>query len=75
MRQAVAASLVGLGTGALVGRWLSRSLASLLYGVQPGDWASLAAGGVFLLLIVLVATWWPATRALRISPTIALRLE
>jgi predicted permease len=75
MRQALAASAVGLVVGVAVGRWLSRSLESLLYGVQAGDWWTIAAGTLLVLAIVIVATWLPATRALRISPTMALKIE
>jgi predicted permease len=75
MRQALTASALGLVLGAVAGRWLSRSLESLLYGVEAGDWLTLAAGGAFLLIVVVAATWLPATRALRISPTMALKVE
>jgi putative ABC transport system permease protein len=75
MRQALTASALGLVLGAVAGRWLSRGLENLLYGVEAGDWLTIAAGGAFLLVVVVAATWLPATRALRISPTMALKVE
>ena len=66
-------SLIGVGTG-VVGAFIgTRMLASLLYGVQPGDAATFGAVGALVLAIALLASWLPARRALRIDPIDALR--
>jgi ABC-type antimicrobial peptide transport system permease subunit len=75
MRQAVTAALTGGIAGLLAGWWLSRWLETLLYGVDAGDLPTLLAGALVMLVIVGVASWLPARRALRLSPTIALRTE
>ena len=47
---------------------------SLLYGIEPGDTTTFAGGAVVHACpCVGVASWLPARRALRLSPTIALR--
>jgi putative ABC transport system permease protein len=71
------AALVGLGlvlgvVGALA---LQKILASLLFGVAPTD--PLTFGLVIALLgvVAFLACWWPARRAARVSPLVALRYE
>jgi putative ABC transport system permease protein len=63
--------VVGLG-GALL---LGRTLASLLYGVVPGDGATLAAAAAVVLVVALLACWRPAWRATRVDPMTVLRTE
>jgi hypothetical protein len=46
-----------------------------LYGVRPADAWSLAAGGVVLFLIAVLAGFLPARRASRLDPLTALRRE
>ena len=50
-------------------------MASLLYGVRPGDPLTFAAVAAALLLVALAASWIPARRAARIDPMQALRAE
>jgi ABC-type lipoprotein release transport system permease subunit len=52
-----------------------RLVRNQLYGVEPTDPVSLVAGGVMLVGVALLATWFPARRALGISPVDALRAE
>lgn len=47
----------------------------LLYDVDPGDPGALAAVALLLALVVLVAAWIPARRAVRIDPMAALRTD
>jgi ABC-type lipoprotein release transport system permease subunit len=61
--------------GVAAGRWLSAWLESLLYGVEAGDWQTLAVAAMVVLTIVVVASWLPARRALRLSPTVALQVQ
>jgi predicted lysophospholipase L1 biosynthesis ABC-type transport system permease subunit len=75
MRQALTAALTGGIAGLVTGWWLSRGLESLLYGIEPGDMLTLASGALLMLVVVTFASWLPARRALRLSPTIALRAE
>jgi predicted permease len=65
----------GLALGLPLAFALGGTIRSLLYGVQPGDWRSLAIAGVVLVTVSLVAAWLPARRAAAVDPLIALRHE
>lgn len=62
--------VLGLGAAALLVRYLR----GLLWGVVPFDPVSFAAVPLVLLLVAVLACWWPARRATRIDPLTALRL-
>jgi putative ABC transport system permease protein len=68
-------SAFGVVPGLLAGAWLSRVLESRLYGVGRLDGGTYVIGAVTLLVVVLVASWLPARRAMRVEPTVALRHE
>ncbi len=70
VRVMIGAALGGVGAVAA-----TRLLRSLLYGVGPAD--PLAFGGAALLLVVtgIAAAYFPARRAARVDPTVALRSE
>lgn len=65
--------LMGVVLGLLLAFAVTRSLASLLYGVST--WDPLAFGGttVILVLIGLLACFLPVLRAVRLDPIVALR--
>jgi len=65
--------LIGLAAGALVARWLSRWIASLLFGVTSTDLATHVVVFAVLAAVALLASYLPARRAARIDPMIALR--
>jgi len=69
------AVLVGTGTvaGVAVSLWLSRLVAPLLYGLQPGDPATLLEAALIMAAVAAVAGWLPANRAARIDPAQVLR--
>jgi predicted permease len=56
---------LGLGVGCVGALLLSRSAASLLYGVEPGDPLTLVLAGTLLLAVAAAASWLPARRASR----------
>jgi putative ABC transport system permease protein len=66
---------LGIGLGAALALFLSRFLAGLLYGVKSNDPMTLAAGSRLLPVAALAATLWPARRAMRVDPMVALRYE
>jgi ABC-type antimicrobial peptide transport system permease subunit len=67
--------LAGFGLAAGVGgAWIAtRAMASVLYGVRPGDPSTYGAVVFLLGSIALVACVVPAARASRVDPIIVLR--
>ncbi|MDQ3488603.1 MAG: ABC transporter permease [Acidobacteriota bacterium] len=63
--------IVGVGLAALV----SRSAASLLFGLDPDDPLSFLLATAALGVVSLLAAWVPARRASRLTPTVALRAD
>jgi ABC-type antimicrobial peptide transport system permease subunit len=53
--------------------WLSRFVATLLYGVTPNDPGPLIAAVLVLVSAVGLGGWLPARRASRIDPAAVLR--
>lgn len=73
--QGLRLTALGLVLG-FAGAWgTTRWLESILFGIQRGDLATLAAVGVAILVVTLLATWIPAQRALRIDPARVLQEE
>lgn len=70
---ALAALGVAAGTAASIAG--VKALESLLFGVSPFDVPSFASVIVLLLLVALVACWWPTRRALAVEPAEVLRSE
>jgi len=73
--QGLALALVGVVIGLASAFGLSRVIASLLFGVKASDALVFASVPAVLLLVAVVAVWWPARRASRVNPMIALRYE
>jgi len=72
LRQATRLVLAGAALG-LAGALVSgRVVETLLFGVTPFDVVSYAAATASLALAVLAAAWWPARRASRVNPAVAL---
>jgi len=67
--------LAGLGLGLLGTFAVTRTLQNQLFGVQPMDPVSIAAGGCLLAAVSLLACYLPGRHATKIDPTVALRYE
>ena len=69
------ALLVGIGVlvGAGVTLWASTFVATLLYGLEPHDPATIVGSAVVLAAVGALAGWLPAQRASRIDPAEVLR--
>jgi predicted permease len=73
--EGVRAALLGIAGGVIAGLGLTRLMASVLYGVKPGDWVTFSGVALLLLIVALVACSVPARRAMRVDPIVALRYE
>jgi predicted permease len=73
--QGLALALVGIVIGLASAFGLSRVIASLLFGVKASDALVFVSVPAVLLLVAVAAVWWPARRASRVNPMIALRYE
>jgi len=63
----------GVGLGIVGAILVGRVLGGLLYQVRPADPLTIAVTALVLLLVAAAASLVPACRAMRVSPTVALR--
>jgi predicted permease len=66
---------IGLGIGLVGAFGVARAMGGLLLGLSPGDPVTFVIVPVTLAIVVLLATWLPARRAVRLDPVAALRSE
>jgi ABC-type antimicrobial peptide transport system permease subunit len=75
LKEALILVMLGLAIGVPVVIFASRSLAALLYGIEPDDPLTLLATMFVLISVAVFAALWPAWRASRVNPVAALRHE
>ncbi|HEV8253911.1 MAG TPA: ABC transporter permease [Vicinamibacteria bacterium] len=75
MREAGTLLAGGVVVGTALALVAARSAGALLYGLQPGDPATLALAVSALTAVAAAASYLPAQRAARLEPTAALREE
>jgi len=75
VRQGLVLALIGLAIGITGALLLSRVMRSQLYGVQPTDPVTFVIVAGLLMVVVLMASYIPARRAIRVEPIVALRYE
>jgi putative ABC transport system permease protein len=75
LRQGVMATAIGVGIGLVAGLASTRIMASLLYGINAGDWIIFAGVAVFLAAVAITASYVPARKATQVDPMVALRNE
>jgi predicted permease len=73
--QGMLLAIMGVAIGVGGAFWLTRFLASFLFGVKTVDPLVFIATPLLLSAIALLAIWIPARRATRVDPMAALRLE
>ena len=75
VRQGVLPVVIGLFCGAVSTIALGRLLTKLLYGIQPADPDVLIGVSLIMLVVAGIAVAFPAHRAGRVDPMVALRDE
>jgi putative ABC transport system permease protein len=75
VKRALRLAAIGMLVGAVAALSLSHLIASLLFGIGPSDPVTFGGVAVLLTGVVVAACVIPARRALRVSPTTALRAE
>jgi putative ABC transport system permease protein len=75
LREAGLLLAVGLGIGAMLAFWAGRAAATLLFGLQPHDPATMIAAMALLGAVALISSYLPARRAAAVEPMVALRDE
>jgi len=75
MREAATLLAAGVVVGSALALLAGRAAGKLLYGLEPGDPATLAMAAATLATVAAVASYLPAARASRLEPTAALREE
>jgi putative ABC transport system permease protein len=75
LRQGLTLALIGAAIGIVGALALSRLMASELYGVRPTDPLTFVTVAALLMIVSLAASYFPARRAMRVDPMVALRYE
>jgi ABC-type antimicrobial peptide transport system permease subunit len=75
MRQGLLLALLGIAAGLAISLAATPQLAPLLYRVSPTDPVSIAGAALFLIAVAALASLFPALRATRVDPILALRQE
>jgi putative ABC transport system permease protein len=68
-------SLTGLMLGLVGALWLGQAGSGLLFGVTPTDPLTFIVVSVLLIAVAVAACYFPARRAMKIEPIVALRQE
>lgn len=73
--RAIKLIVAGLAVGLAGALAAGRLVGSFLYGVEPADASAIAAAVVLLMAVALLASYFPARRAAKVDPVVALRCE
>jgi predicted permease len=75
LRETLMLAALGIAVGLPITISVARLIASMLFGIKPGDPVALAVAAFALSGVALAAGYIPARRAVRVDPMVALRYE
>ncbi len=75
VKQGVILAVIGVVAGLIASLGLTRLIVSLLFETTATDTTTFAVVAIGLFLITLVACYFPARRATKVDPLVALRYE
>ena len=75
LRESLLLTITGLLIGVPCALMATRLLAHVLFGIAPSDPSTFAAAATALLIVGITAASWPARRATRVQPIVALKCE
>ena len=75
LREALVLVLIGLVIGLIVATMVTKTAESLLYELKPNDPLTIALATLLLATVAVLAGYFPARRAARVDPMVALREE
>ena len=73
LKHGMALTLTGIAIGLATAFGVTPFIETFLFGVKPHDPFVFVAAPLFMCLVALIAIWFPAARAARISPVTALK--
>jgi putative ABC transport system permease protein len=73
VREGLSLSFIGVAAGLAISTAASRLLTAFLFGLEPTDTMTFAGGSAILCLVAVAASYFPARRAARVDPLVALR--
>jgi predicted permease len=75
LRETLTLALLGIAIGIPTGLAATRLIASMLFGLSPGDLSTIVTACLLLFAVALFAGYLPARKASSIDPIVALRTE
>jgi macrolide transport system ATP-binding/permease protein len=73
--EALALAGVGVVLGTIGGLAVSRTISSVLYGVRSNDPVTFVSVSALVAVVAFLASYFPARRAAKVDPMVALRSE
>jgi putative ABC transport system permease protein len=75
LRRAAWLGLIGTASGLTLAYASARAVRSLLYGVDVHDASTFGVAALLLMVVVLLASFIPSSRAAQVDPMVALKVE
>jgi len=74
-RESLVLTLPGVFAGIVIALLALRLFTGMLVGISPSDPLTITGSALFLVAVILVASYLPARRATQIDPMVALRCQ